>query len=429
MLIERERGPLLKPIDQLNIIKPEVCHINDIPTIFIAGGEQEIVRFEIIFAGGSFFQEKTLQSYTTAHMLRNGTKNKPSDQINKIWDYMGASVFTEAQKDFNSVGFYSLTRHLPEAIDLLLEMVKQPSFDQNELDIFLQNKKSDFLVDNEKVQHLARLRFNQLIYGENHPYGNQIKKESFDKILRKDLVDFHQKLFHKNNCVILVSGKIPLETRKLIQSKTIEFQSGIKNTSTSGIKPSTIKTQYNFLPKPNSTQSALRIGKICINRTHPDFHKLNIANTILGGFFGSRLMQKIRQEKGYTYGIYSILVSFLNSAYFVITAQVGNEVLKHSLYEIKKELKHFRTKNIEKSELQMIKNYLSGNVLKMFDGPFAQAERFKEVYLFNQDIDFYLNYLNEIKNFKSTDAPEMAEKYLHEDSMTQLVVGAKNPYS
>ena len=177
------------------------------------------------------------------------------------------------------------------------------------------------------------------------------------------------------------------------------------------------------LEVPGALQSAIRVGKQILNRTHPAYHRLKITNALLGGYFGSRLMQNIRQDKGYTYGINSSLVSLLRSGYFFIATQVGKEVRKDALEEIYKELKALRNEPASKVELQILKNYLSGNFLRSFDGPFAQALRYKELLVFGMDWEHHREFLSELKNITAEDIMETAGLYLREEEMMEVVVG------
>ena len=174
---------------------------------------------------------------------------------------------------------------------------------------------------------------------------------------------------------------------------------------------------------PGAVQSAIRVGKQLLNRTHPAYHQLKITNALLGGFFGSRLMQNIRQDKGYTYGIGSGLVSLVRSGYFFISTQVGVDVRQAALDEIYAELKALRTQPAGKQELEMLRNYLSGNYLRQFDGPFAQAARYKELLVFGLDMSHHQDFLRALKDITSGDIMETAARYLREEEMMEVVVG------
>lgn len=173
----------------------------------------------------------------------------------------------------------------------------------------------------------------------------------------------------------------------------------------------------------NKLQASLRIGQLSIGRNHPDYHFVSITNTLLGGYFGSRLMRNIRQDKGFTYGINSAVVALMKATYFFITTQVGKEVKDDALNEIYHELRQLRATQVHDNELTMLKNYISAGFLRSFDGPFMQMERFREMHLFGLAYDHYESFLPLLNRITSSDIQATAEKYFHEKNMTELVVG------
>ncbi|MFW5892406.1 MAG: M16 family metallopeptidase [Bacteroidota bacterium] len=395
-----------------------------IPVYFLRGGDREIVRVEVVFPFGSYHQQKPLQAFTAANMLKNGTIKKSSSEINKAWDFMGSSLQVDAQKDLITVGFYCLAKYLPTALDLLTEMLTEPSYPEDELELFLKNRKQIFLVDLKKVSYVARAQFAGLLYGYNHPYGTFLKSEDFDNLQREDVLAFYNRFLQLSNCMIFISGNFPDNTGQLIKNKfkSIHLSNHANNNgfNIQEIKP--MKGKH-LISKENASQSSVRIGKIAINRKHPDFHKLSLTNTLLGGYFGSRLMQNIRQNKGFTYGIHSGLVTLVHSSYFFITSQIGKKVVDQAIPEIYQELNKLRTQPVSDEEILMLRNYLAGSFLRMFDGPFAQIQRWKEILIFGQQPSYYTDFLKTLKSIKSDDFQNIAERYLHEEQMTELVVG------
>ena len=421
----RHLPPGIRLIEEVNFLMP-VNHTlsNEIPVYLQQGGSQDIVKVEFVFKSGSFHQQIPLQAYAMANLLKNGTLRKTAVEINQLWDFYGASLQIDAQKDIISVGFVSLIRHLPAAMDLLLEMITMPLFPEEELSIFLTNRKQQHLVDIQKVEYMARAQFPSLIFGNEHPYGKCLVAEDFDRLTRDDLLNFYKDNIHPANCVCFVAGKYPPEMTSILDNSIARFQWHSRQLP--GVN--TFETQKNairkhHLSKHEALQSALRIGKSVISRHHTDHHKLSITNALLGGYFGSRLMQNIRQDKGYTYGISSAVVNLVHSAYFFIASQVRKELASKAIEEVYNEIRSLRLNPASAHELEMLKNYLSASFLRSFDGPFMQGERFKEILLFNQDYTFFQQHLNTIRFITSLDIQETAEKYLHEDNMTELVVG------
>ncbi len=396
----------------------DVYHINK--------PNQDLVKIEFLFYAGSFFQPKKLISALTTSMLREGTRNKTSAEIAQIMDYYGTHINFEPQKDFISISLFVLEKFIEPVCILLEEILKEAVFPEDELEKLLENLKKQHIVNMEKVINIARMNFSSLIFGEDHPYGRLLKLSDFENVGKNDLCDFHKKYINASNSFCIIAGGssgkiIPVIEKCFGQNDWTG--SSLKNYQYENVKLP--KPEKKFIHKPKVVQSAIRIGKVCPGINHPDYNLLIIANFVLGGFFGSRLMKKIRQEKGYTYGINSSVVSLINSAYFFISTQVGVDVCKPALNEIYKEIELLRKETISKEELDMVKNYLYGTLLRSFDGVFAQADRLKELVAFKLNNSYFVNLKNTLKEINGDDISEMLNMYLNENSMSELVVGEK----
>jgi len=421
----RKQPPPVHIVSDIPFIKPKGVKLdNGLPVYFLEGGTEEFIKIELVFFAGSYLQVKPLVSYATSNLLRTGTDRQNREEINELLDYYSAYLNLEAQKDIVSVSIHVLNKHLEPALQLLRDMVRNPVFPEDEMRSFLKNQQQIHLINQKKVQHLARTYFNELVYGEQHPYGYRLKPDDFECVERPDLQQFHQYWFYPENGFCIVSGRMPPKIEKTIAS----YFGGTDWKNIDKGKPPvypllTSGGRKVNLSVPEAMQSAIRIGKQLFNRTHPAYHRLKITNALLGGYFGSRLMQNIRQEKGYTYGIASNIVSLLRSGYFFIATQVGADVSQFALEEIYNELKDLRCRPADKDELQSLRNYLSGSFLRSFDGPFAQGERFKELLVFGLDFSHYEDYLKTLGSVTAEEIMATAADYLNEDAMMEVVAG------
>ncbi len=417
--------PGIEMVDKVNYLKPDAHKLsNGMPVYFLNGSAHEVLKLEFVFNAGSYHQKKSLVAYCVANLLNSGTKNKTSEEINYIWDFYGAYLQVDAQKDIISITVFCIARHIIPVLDLLTEIISQATFPQEELDIFLNNLLQKHIVNKKKVEHIARLHFTGLLYGFEHPYGKHVTDDDFKNVNREDLLDYFHKFIHPGNAVCIIAGKYPEQMMQILEKTLQQYTWNVTSNSHFHYpEPETVVTPKHKILKEDALQSSLRIGKHMINRQQPDYHKVEITNALLGGYFGSRLMQNIRQDKGYTYGINSAVVTLLKSSYFFISTQVGKDVCNKAITEIYRELKNLRTQPADDYEISMLRNYLSASLLRSFDGPFQQADRFKEMMLFGLDYSYFDNYINTLTSFTAQDIQEMAEKYFHEKDMIELVVG------
>ncbi len=426
-MINRKQQPALKKIETIDIPEPEVARLdNGVPVYLFGTNETGITKLDFIFDAGSRYQAFPLVASYTNKMLTEGTQTYTSYEVARKLDYYGAWINKATSKDSAVVSLSVISKHLKYVMPVLNEIINFPEFPAKELRIHTQKDKQVFIDDCRKVNEVAVMNFNRQLFGDRHPYGTIISADDFDGINRKQLKDFHHEKYTGGNCSIVVSGKIAPE---LLTQLNYFFGTGKKAkaekaTSSTNKIVSGVKKQ--FIEMPDTVQCALRVGKVGINKAHKDFIGLFILNTILGGYFGSRLMKNIREDKGYTYGIYSTLISFQQSAAFLIASEVGAGVCGKALEEIYKELKTINSEPVSIKELELVKRYLTGTILRSFDGPFETAERFIGLLKFDVDYKkYYADFFRTLNTIGPDDLLLISQKYLMASDMLELVVGKK----
>ncbi|MCB0806020.1 MAG: insulinase family protein [Bacteroidales bacterium] len=423
-IINRKIQPGISLIDEITFTKPEIYTLqNNIPVYLINAGHQNLVKIEFGFKGGRWFEEKPLVASFTNKMLREGTTNYSSSDLAEKIDFYGAHADTSTDKDMAYTTLYTLNKYLQETIPLLADMIKNPLFPEKELEVLRRNRKQHFRVNSEKVRYVAKRKFTEQIFGEKHPYGKLFADEDFDNIQANDLIDFHKKNYSASNAQIFVSGKIPDQLPELLDKwfgDMNQFNSQNNHEVSLNGHPLNPKVK---VTKKNALQSAIRIGKVLFNKKHPDYFNLKILNTVLGGYFGSRLMTNIREDKGYTYGIGSAIVSLQNAGYFFIASEVGTDVTENAINEVYHEIRLLQQDKIPVKELDLVKNYILGSFLRSMDGPFAISENVKGLIEFGLDYDFYSRFIDQVKNITPEILRDTAQQYLGMDSMCELTVG------
>ncbi|MCB2221833.1 MAG: insulinase family protein [Bacteroidetes bacterium] len=423
--LNRNIQPDINLVDRISLVKPVFERMdNGIPVYLIDTAQQDLIKIEFMFSGGSWYETKKLIANFTNRMLKEGTPSMSSRDIADRIDYYGAHLETSSDKDMGYVSLYSLNKHLDKTLPVLAEIIQSPVFNQKELDTLKQNRKQHFLVNNEKVRYLAKRKFNELIFGKGHPYGKVFSSEDFDQISRNDLVSFHNQFYTAGNCKVIAAGKIPGNLLSLLNKYFGNFSGNVSQQpilpAIDMINPEDKKAH---LVKKNAVQTAIRVGKVLFNKTHPDYVRLKVLNTILGGYFGSRLMSNIREDKGYTYGIGSAIVSLHHSGYFFITSEVGSDVAQDAIREIYHEIDHLRQEKVPQQELDLVKNYILGSFLRSNDGAFAQADNFKSLLEYGLDYTYFDHYIEIVKAINTGEILDLAQQYLDPESLRLLTVG------
>ncbi len=423
--INRNIQPNINLVDRIDFNQPEISTLdNGIPVYQLQTGTQDIVKLEFIFEAGNWFEEKKLVAWFTNKMLKEGTRKYSAGQIAEKIDYYGAHLELTSDKDMAYVTLYTLNKHLSDVLPVVEEVLFHPTFPENELAIKIQNKKQEYIVNSEKVRNLARWKFNELIFGETHPYGRFINPDDYNAVYQDDLIDFHQHNYFVKDCKIIAAGKIRKDLLPILNNcfgtYSDQFERNTNNRNL--IEPGNLHIVH-FI-KENALQSAIRIGKKLFNKKHPDFLKLNVLNTIIGGYFGSRLMTNIREDKGYTYGIGSAIVSMQHSGYFFIASEIGTEVTQNAIDEIYREIDVLQNEKVPESELNLVKNYMLGSFLRSIDGPFALSESFKGLVEYGLDFNYLKSFVNIVKQTNADEIQLLAQRYLDRNSLFELKVGS-----
>ena len=427
MNLDRKQAPAFKTIDKIDITKAKQYVLdNGIKVYTLNSGSQELTKIELVFKAGMYYQKEPLVASAANNLLETGTKNYTANQISDNIDFFGSFFECAVDQDYATLALFSLNKYVEKSLHYVEEIIKYPTFPKDEFDIYVSNKKQKHLVNSEKVNVLARRRYTELMFGEKHPYGLSVKTEDFDKINLESVIQFYKEHYHSGNCTIFASGKLDdtlIETLNNYFGKTTWGTVCELNKPVVELQTTTI--QKHFIEKPDAIQSAIRVGRMLFNKTHPDYFKFQVLNTILGGYFGSRLMANIREDKGYTYGIGSGLSSLVNAGYFFISTEVGADVTNQTLTEIYKEINILRTKLVGKEELETVRNYVLGQFLRSVDGPYALADKFKAIWEFDLDYTYFEKYFDAVKTITPQDIKDLANKYFQEKDLIELVVGKK----
>lgn len=421
-MLDRTLQPAFKEIDAVSFVEAQKLVLkNNIPVFVVDAGEQELVRIEFIFANRDWQLQQPLLPSITNSMLTEGTQTLTAAEIAAKIDYYGAYFEAEYGYDQSALNLYSLTKYLPQTLPVIKDMLLNSCFPQKELDILVRNQKQQLKISLEKNATVARREFNHALFGDSL-YGYKVVEADFDAVNREGLQAQYQKIYHPANCTIVLSGKIAPETLLLIEELFGNWQSDyLLQPFEAQLGSSDQKLIY--IEKPEALQSAIRIGIPTINRTHPDFIAFQVLNTVLGGYFGSRLMANIREDKGYTYGIGSGNASLQQAGYFFIATEVGVDVCAATLTEIEKEVNLLKTELIAEEELQLVKNYLMGSLLGSLENAFSHADKFKNLYFYGLGYDYYERYIQTVKNINPEELLLLANKYWNYADFYKVVVG------
>jgi len=386
-----------------------------------------VAKIDFIFPAGKKYQTSPLIASYANKMLMEGTASMNQQQIAGGFEIQGATVNTFIQDDYAFVTTYCTKNNADNVLELLYQILEESVFPEEQLQILTHNDKQEHLVNLKKVSFLARRAFVKSLFPEKYPYAVFAEENDYDRINRNHLVDFHKTNYSFSNCIIVWTGEIEPSSFQLLESL---FGKGKKNENSVSEPKMTFEAPLPHrcnIEVADALQSAVYAGCHLPGPHHEDYHDLSILNTILGGYFGSRLMKSIREEKGYTYGIGSGIVSNKHASYLLIGTQVKAEHTEDTVNEINKEIIRLQTEHIPPEELDLVKNYVTGNLLQGLDGPFAQSKFFISAHKHGIDAQVLLEKISSsIRQITPKIIIQLANNYLKTEQLFYSVSGQIN---
>ena len=396
---------------------------NGLPLYWLNAGVQDVVQIDWVFPAGLWYEQKSSVAHATAGLLKNGTSRHTAEQIHEALEFYGAQLKVAASNDYATITLYTMTRHLEVLLPMVHEIITESTFPEDEVALHKRNAIQRLMVNLRQCEFVANQRIDALLFGEHHPYGRFSKKEVIEQLQREDLVAFYNAHYNLANAKIFMAGKVSEKDVKCLNDifGKSPLQKSEADKQVFAAPPATEKVQR-INNDPNGVQGAIRIGRLFPNRHHEDYTPMVVLNTLFGGYFGSRLMSNIREDKGYTYGIYSSLSPELNGGSFVIHTETGRDVVEQAIKEVYHEMEVLCNEEAPEDELMLVKNYLLGGLLGDLDGPFSILQRWRTLIL-NGFTEDYFN--NNIRIYKSVTAKELqllAQKYFNTKDFHEIVV-------
>jgi zinc protease len=423
MKIDWKKGPGYKRIEEIKIPSyQEIVLDNGIKILVLQQGTQGIMKMDLIFKGGRILEQKKMTSKISAAIIREGSVNMTSAVLAEQIDFYGAVLRSGSNLDHNYMTLSGLSKYATSTIDLVFDVLGNPIFKEDEIEKYKKSSISKLALDKSRNELMCYRLFTELIFGKETPYGYNSEENLIQSIQREDLVGYYNDAYGTANLSVVIGGQVDSKSLDHLVEylNQMKFAGRKLDYKLGGYQSTATSIQHNT---KNELQSSVIIGRKLFTRHHPDFTAINVLNTILGGYFGSRLMTEIRENQGLTYNISSLVDTQIYEGYFYIETDVAPENVNKTIEAIHIQIEKLQKEYICDEELNMVKNYLLGNALNLFDGPLNTTSFLKSMVLDDSDPNQFYQFIEEVKTIDAQKILDTANKYLKREDMYQVVVG------
>lgn len=419
-----KKAPQINPLTVPEFKMPEKSTLSNGISIYgFPGVYHDITRVDIVYDSGRWTERYPLVAQSVARLFKSGTNSKTAFQMSEAIDHLGSTISVYAGYHAFNITVYAMRKNLQQTLNLLFECLTDDIFPAHEFENYIKNTRAKQSIQEEKTDFLAERACRNVIFGKRHPYGYSSEISFIEELRPEEIVYYFTRQIRNKKPAIYLSGTYDDTEIRMLESIFSDNLSVESSDDVRHIQDTDIRNPIQKIVRKDAVQSSIAMGKKAINKMHPDFAGLSLTNTIFGGFFGSRLMSNIREDKGYTYGIYSSLQTYRYDGAIFIQTETSSEYVTACIKEIETEVKKLQNELITEEELKQARNYLLGKYLSRMDGAFAQMETFKNYQIEGVDIQYFNKFAKIIENTSREEVRDLAQKHLDFDSMYQVIAG------
>lgn len=392
------------------------------PLYTIHNSSQGVVRVSFVFRAGTSYQDLPFSASAVVNTLTEGTQKFSAREIAEGLDFVGSYFDANIDRDWAVVTFCSLKKFTHQTLDIAEEVILRPTFPEREIASYCAKRKEQLRVQRSKPEQLSRELFGKALFGANHPYGITSDESHYDNLSSEALRNFYLAHYNSSSAFAVICGDFGEE----VQQRVATILEGLpKGTLPERLVPPAEPTAFMKQPLEGAVQSSIKIGIPLFERSHPDFIPLQILATAMGGYFGSRLMQNLREEHGYTYGAYAAMINLDRAGYFVMSADVASEHTEAAIDEMFGELEKIASEPMSKEELEIVRKIIVGDAMRVFDGPFGVADVTIENIQNGESNDYTDRFLARVAEITPSELQEVAARYLKKNACVVTIIGTE----
>lgn len=427
MSIDRSIPPAVHDFKNVSLEVPEPITLSNGMKMWIAGnGEDEINKLNVFVAGGTFQETAPTQATTCSMTLLNGNKNMSNTQIAEAIDYYGAWRSLQTFDNCTAFALSSLNENFDRTLPILFDSLRFPLFPENEFELAKRQLAVNCATAREMVKYIANKEMMRLYYGDNHPLATAPTPESIMALSKDEIVAFHHRFYKAQNCNLVLAGNISQREIDIVEEVTSQWLPDGPVEPELEPMPQPSNEMLKVMHKDGAVQAAVSMIIKAVPRRHPDYFMLRILTTVLGGYFGSRLMSNIREDKGYTYGIGASLSGRSFDGYIGISTECDTQHTWEVIKETKHEIERLTQEPIPQHELEIVKRHMLSDLVKTLDSPLNIAAYIGNMFCYGTYPTYFNEQVKDIINCTSDQLLEVAKRHLKLDQLRTVIACDKN---
>ncbi len=419
--MNRNIPPAIQPFSHFPLIEPHKNTLsNGLSCFTFYDAQLELIHLQIKVKAGTLYETQKYLQQATFQMLKESSAQYPAEKLEEYLDFCGASWSCNVNLDYTSLQWVIPKHTIRALLPILVETLAQPLFTESSLNLFKDQKIKDLEYNLLRTSYVANQHMYNALFDVS-PVKDPLTTQHIQNITIQHLIECHQKVMIANNITLFVAGDVDDSLQQFINQTFSNITAGASILTLAQL--SNNPTSYFYEERPDALQSTVIICKKSMDYHHPDKKKFSFLTTLFGGYFGSRLMKKIREEKGYTYGIHNYNSYFGNESIFMIKSDVNAEATQATIEECFYEMEHLINNGIELEEMETVRNYLLGKFLRQVDGVTSLMGIYSFWNHFGKDTTEGEHYVNGIKSITVEEVIRLAKELLQPDSFHTIVVG------
>lgn len=407
-------------LPDIEMLKPK-AFAADKRVVCFPSGNTDLVKIDFLFEAGSAYQKQALCASAASKLYSVATRDLSAAEMSEFVDFRGIIMETNSEVLQSSLSVCMLRRYVDEMLPAIKDMFEQPAFAEEDYKVWQTKRHEEIATLEHRTAPMARRLFYQSLFGAEHPLGRYATADDVYRLELPTVKDFWHRRYRLASCKVVAAGAVD---EGLLNRLHDLLPTNDGDTDRITLDSVTGISATKHLPMAGATQTSLRIGRLLpLSWDSADYARFMILTTLLGGYFGSRLMRNIREDKGYTYGIYARTQIYRGCIVFYIVSDVAAGTAEAAIREVFKELRRLSDERVDGDELQLVKNVLVGDFLRSVDGVFELSGRYCDMVGTSVDERLTINLGRALKETTAAELQELAQRLLKVEDMTVCTAG------